>query len=144
MPNEEDLNVCPVTQAGSHLSLGGQLLLQLSVFVVPYQIVDRVATLLWGFLRRYHPFRSKNSQFLSLSSRNGNDPAHHPSWCAKVSGDHRGPFWLRKELPNAPLIVSMDWATPLFLTHPLLRLLLPFTFPLMSTPSSCFTPPSLR
>lgn len=66
MPNEEDLSVCLVTQAGSHLSLEGQLLLQLSVFVVPHQIVDRIATLLWGFLRRYHPLRAKSisaSQF---------------------------------------------------------------------------------
>lgn len=39
----------------SHLLVRCQLLLQLSVFVVPHQIVDRVTTLLRSFLSRNHP-----------------------------------------------------------------------------------------
>lgn len=39
----------------SHLLVRCQLFLQLSVFVVPHQIVDRITTLLRSFLSRNHP-----------------------------------------------------------------------------------------
>lgn len=39
----------------SHLLVPCKLLLQLSVFVVPHQIVDRITTLLRSFLSRNHP-----------------------------------------------------------------------------------------